>query len=159
MLGTDDQELVGNSLQTVIPSLYEEFLRGNALQDSGRVGTVSVLSGQKMKRCWQSQAPCWKGLMCTNAPWFCGISLLRELLIKCRPISLPISPTNSERLSPRSKPRWNLSWNLLGMSTVEFERLLRSIHYSVAGATLIGNLLERPVDPAIFVSIPGKPSE
>ncbi len=144
MLGTDDQELVGNSLQTVIPSLYEEFLRGNALQDSGRVGTVSVLSGQGVET-----------VLAITSALLEGVDVHKRALV-LRDITASraahqmqtyfLANITHEFRTPLSALKASVELILESLGDVpqsELERLLRSIHYSVAGLqTLIDNLLE-----------------
>ena len=144
MLGIEGQELVGSSLQAVSPSVNEDALGARTLREFGQVNTISVLSDQGNETV----------LAVTNTP-LKGIDNHKRALV-LRDVTVPqaahqiqtyfLANITHEFRTPLSalKASVELILESLGdVSQSELERLLRSIHYSVAGLqTLIDNLLE-----------------
>jgi two-component system phosphate regulon sensor histidine kinase PhoR len=143
ILGIEGQELVGSSLQAIIPSL-EESLRARSSQAFGQVDTMNILSAEGHE----------KVLAVTITPLE-GIDIHKRALV-LRDVTASqaahqlhtyfLANITHEFRTPLSalKASVELILESLGeVSQSEIERLLHSIHYSVSGLqTLIDNLLE-----------------
>jgi PAS domain S-box-containing protein len=144
MLGQAGPELLGHSLKEAIPSLDEEYLQVNSTEALHQAGATCRITTQGREVI----------LAVTSAPLE-GVSPHKQVLVlrditasqaahQLRTYSL--ANITHEFRTPLSalKASVELILDSLGeVSQAELERLLRSIHYSVASLhTLIDNLLE-----------------
>jgi PAS domain S-box-containing protein len=143
-LGRGVQELVGNSLQEVIPSLDEKFLQVNSSPELGQADTISMLSSQGQEMVLAVSSATLDGV----APHE-RVLVLRDITASHAAHQIQtylLANITHEFRTPLSalKASVELILESLGeVSRSELERLLRSIHYSVSGLqTLIDNLLE-----------------
>ena len=144
VLGSDAQSLVGRSLQEALPSLDEKVLRLNPLEATGQaeaICTIATREGDVV-------------LAVTRAP-LKGVTPHRHVLV-LRDITASqavhqlqtyfLANITHEFRTPLSALKASVELMLESLGEVsegELERLLKSIHYSVAGLhTLIDNLLE-----------------
>ena len=140
ILGKEAQELTGNSLQAVFPSLSESFLQ-QALE---RVETLCTISRQGVEIVLSLT-----NTLLEDVPPQKRVITIRDVTAAQASYQLQtyfLANITHEFRTPLSalKASVELMLESLGdVSQSELERLLRSIHYSVAGLqTLIDNLLE-----------------
>ena len=140
ILGKEAQELIGNSFQAVFPSLSESFLQ----QELDQVETFCTISRQGLET-----VLALKNTLLEDIPPQKRVITIRDATAAQASHQLQsyfIANVTHEFRSPLSalKASVELMLESLGdVSQSELERLLRSIHYSVAGLqTLIDNLLE-----------------
>ena len=135
MLGREVQEMVGNTLRTVIPSMAE---------NSFQTDTISFFPDQGHEIILAVTSTCLEGI-----PPHKRVLVLRDITASQASHQMQtyfLANITHEFRTPLSalKASIELLLDSLGETPqAELERLLRSIHYSVAGLqTLIDNLLE-----------------